>query len=406
LNKLQQDCARKSVMSDQIVAADESDQALILHHAMRIVMPSSIHDGTISTSRRRFLGTAAGASVLAASGGTLWPTQAQSQSRPSGAETTEARGPVITRPVGRTNDVLPALGLGTFLTFDLLPGRNRDPLGDVTRRYVEGGARVIDTSPLYGTSEASIGQFINASGVADQIFIADKVWSTGEYLADESHAIRSLDQSLVRLWRERLDLLQIHSLVNVESMLPLMQVWRKEGRTRFIGITHYENEYHDALAKLIEGGSVDFVQVNYSIYNRSAEQRVLRAAADRGLGVFINMPLEKARLHKVVGDRPLPDFAREFGATNWAQYFLKWAMSHPAVTTVLCATSNPQHAAENVGALRGQLPDAAMRGRMVRHMESIPGFDGIGRMTWYPDKQALYQGIIRRSQGGLRQRLS
>ena len=151
---------------------------------------------------------------------------------------------------------------------------------------------------------------------------------------------------------------------------------------------------------------MDFVQVNYSIANRGAEERLLRAAADRGVGVLINMPLEKGRLHKVVGDRPLPDFAREFGAGNWAQFFLKYAMSHPAVTTVLCATANPAHAAENVGALRGPLPDGALRARMVRHMESIPGFDALARMPWYPDKQAMYLGLIRRSQGAMRQRLT
>jgi len=195
-------------------------------------------------------------------------------------------------------------------------------------------------------------------------------------------------------------------LVNVDVVVPMLRAWKKEGRTRFVGVTHHENDYHDVLAGWIERGGVDFVQVNYSVANRGAEERVFRAAADRGVAVLINMALEKGRLHKIVTDRPLPDFAREIGAENWAQFFLKFAMSHPAVTTVLCATGNPAHAAGNVGALRGTLPDASLRARMVRHMESIPGFDGLARMPWYPDKQAMYQGLIRRSQAAMRARLT
>lgn len=367
-------------------------------------MTDSARNPALTTSRRDLLAAAAGAGVLAAAAGAI-PETARAQTARTNAPAAADAGPVITRRAARLNETLPALGLGTFLTFDLIPGQTRDNLREVTRRYLEAGVRVVDTSPLYGTSETSLGHFIDAAGAAD-LFIANKVWSTGEYLADESHAVRSLEQSQSRLWRERIDLMQIHSLVNAESMMPLLQAWKREGRIRFVGVTHYENDYHDALARVIEGGNVDVVQVNYSIFNRRAEERVLRAAADRGVGVLVNMPLEKARLHKVVGTRPLPDFAREIGATNWAQFFLKWAMGHPAVTTVLCATANPVHATENVGALRGPLPDQAMRARMVRHMEQIPGFDGIARMPWYPDKQAMYQGVIRRSQGALRQRLS
>lgn len=314
--------------------------------------------------------------------------------------------PAGTKPAGRTGETLTRLGLGTFLTFDLLPGANRDRLREVTRIYVEAGVRVVDTSPLYGSGETSVGDFLGAMGATDQMFVANKIWSTGDFLADESHALSSFEQSQLRLWRQRFDLIQCHSLVNVDVVVPMLQAWKKEGRTRLIGVTHHENDYHDVLASWIARGSVDVVQVNYSIANRGAEERVFRAALDRGAGVFVNMPLEKGRLHKVVGDRPLPDFAREFGAENWAQFFLKFAMSHPAVTTVLCGTSDPAHAAENVGALRGPLPDEAMRARMVRHLESIPGFDGIARMPWYPDKQAQYQGLIRRSQAAMRQRLS
>ncbi|HEY0825936.1 MAG TPA: aldo/keto reductase [Ramlibacter sp.] len=298
--------------------------------------------------------------------------------------------------------MLPALGLGTFLTFDVLPGQPRDHLREVTRRYWDGGVRLLDTSPLYGTGESTVGDYVTGLGINQQLFIANKIWSTGEFLADESHARRSLEQSQSRLWRQNFDLMQCHSLVNVDVVLPILNAWKKEGRIRFVGVTHHESDYHDVLAKWIDRGVVDFVQVNYSIFNRDAEERVLPAAMNRGVGVLVNMALEKARLHKVVGNRPLPDFTRDLGIENWSQFFLKFAMSHPAVTCCLSTTSNPRHAAENVGALRGALPDQAMRERMLKHMQGIPGFHELGKMAWYPDKR--YPGIIGRSQAEIRAR--
>jgi diketogulonate reductase-like aldo/keto reductase len=152
----------------------------------------------------------------------------------------------------------------------------------------------------------------------------------------------------------------------------------------------------------VERGNLDFLQVNYSIFNRQAEERLLPAAAQRGIAVLTNMPFEKARLFKIVEGRKLPDFAKELEATTWAQFFLKWVISNPNVTCALPSTSNPAHALENVAALRGPLPDRDMRVRMVRHMETLPGFDRIAEMPWYPDKR--YPGIIGRSQAELRAR--
>jgi diketogulonate reductase-like aldo/keto reductase len=262
--------------------------------------------------------------------------------------------------------------------------------------------RVVDTSPLYGTGETTVGDFATDLGLNDRLFFADKLWSTGDFLWDESHARRSIEQSQSRLWRQRLDLVQCHSLVNVDMIVPILQAWKKEGRIRYVGVTHHESTYQPLLASWIERGGIDFVQVNYSIATRGAEDRVLPAAADRGVAVLVNMPLEKARLHKMVAGRPLPDFAGEIGATTWSQFFLKWVMGHPSVTTVLAATSDPEHAKENVGALRGPLPDREMRQRMVRHMETIPRFADVARMQWYPDKR--YAGLIGRAQSEIRAR--
>ncbi len=348
-------------------------------------------------ARRSLLQGALGSGAMAAlsAGLAVGASTAQAQSAPNAAG-------AIMRSVGRTNENLTALGLGTFLTFDLLPGASREHLRDITRQYMDAGVGVVDTSPLYGTGETSVGGFLGAMNLTDKLFISNKIWSTGDFLADESHARASLDQSLLRLWRSKLDLMFCHSLVNVDVVLPILRAWKKEGVIRHVGASHHENTYHSILTDLVERGQLDFVQVNYSIFNRGAEDRLLRAAAEKGVGVFINMSLEKGRLHKVVGNQPLPAFAKEFGADNWAQFFIKWVMSNPAVTTVLTGTSNPQHAAQNVATLRGPLPDAAMRQRMVKHMEGIAGFNQIASMPWYPDKQAQYPGVIRRAQAALR----
>jgi aryl-alcohol dehydrogenase-like predicted oxidoreductase len=372
-------------------------------------MDKILQNSPLTTDRRNFLGAAAAIGAFTATAAhttSLGVSTANAQAPAGGAPRAPTAGPVLNRMIGRTNESLPALGLGTFLTFDLLPGRNRDALREVTRRYIDAGVRVIDTSPLYGTSEVSVGGFLSAMGTTDQMFISNKIWSTGDYLGDESHALASMEQSRLRLWRDKIDLFHCHSLVNVDAIVPLLRTWKKEGRIRYVGASVHENDYHHILAGLIDKDLLDFVQVNYSIFNRNAEERILRSAMDKGIGVLTNMPLEKGRLHKIVEGRPLPDFARDIGVENWAQFFIKWAMGHPAVTTVLAATSNPDHAAENVGALRGPQPDQSMRQRMARHMEGIAGFANLASMQWYPDKQSMYQGVIRRSQAALRQRMS
>jgi diketogulonate reductase-like aldo/keto reductase len=311
---------------------------------------------------------------------------------------------LITRTIPKTNEVLPVVGLGSFLTFDVLPGGKREHIRDVMQRFWEGGGRVIDTSPQYGSGELSIGDFAAAMGINEQMFVSNKVWTTGEFLSDESTALRIMEQSMSRLWRNQIDVMTCHNLVNVDWAIPILRAWKKEGRIRYLGATHFENPYHPVMAQWIERGNLDFIQINYSIFNRAAEERILPLCAERGVAVMTNMPFEKARLFKVVENQPLPAFAREFGAQNWAQYFLKWVISHPAVTCVIPATANPEHMAQNIGALRGPLPDKAMRERMVKHMETIPGFAQIATMPWYPDKQAQYQGLIRRAQGNLRSR--
>src|SRR5688572_16668926 len=237
--------------------------------------------GQEGPSRRDLLGAAAIGTIATASPGLgLMAGGAQAQEAATPAANSE---PAISRRIAGHDEALPVIGLGTFLTFDRIPGDRRADLGEVMRTYWQAGARVIDTSPLYGTGETSVGHFAAALGINEQMFIADKVWSTGDYLGDESHARKSLETSQRLLWRKQIDVMHVHSLVNVDMMLPYLRAWKKEGHIRFTGISHFETPYLPILTSLVEKGDLDFVQVNYSIFNRHAEERLLPAAADRGV---------------------------------------------------------------------------------------------------------------------------
>jgi diketogulonate reductase-like aldo/keto reductase len=334
-------------------------------------------------SRRDFIAKGA-ASVAAAATSLSWAVGGHAQTA----------SPII-KSARRLRESLPAIGLGTFLAFDRLPGEPREDLEAVMRQFWDAGGRVVDTSPLYGMGEVNVGDLAARLGVNDQLFITNKIWSTGEYLGDRSHALRSLDNSLQRLWRKQIDVMMCHSLVNAGTVVPLLKEWREDGRIKYAGVSHHELAAFGEVADWVERGDLDVVQVHYSIAARQAEQRILPAATERGMAVMVNMPFEKGRLFKLVEDRALPDFAREIGVQSWGQYFLKWIVSHPAITCVLPATANPKHAADNMGALFGPLPDQAMRARMLRHMESIPGFGAVTGTAPYPGRK--YPGVIERA---------
>jgi aryl-alcohol dehydrogenase-like predicted oxidoreductase len=353
-------------------------------------------------NRRGFLGTiGAAATGLALAA----PAAAQAQDTDAASSASGSNPDVLTRTLPRTGERVTALGLGTFLTFDLKPGDRRDDLRQVFQRYVAAGGRVVDTSPLYGSAELSVGQFMGEFPGSDELFLANKVWATGEYLGDESHAEESFRQSRLRTWRDTINLMQCHSITNAPVIIPLLKAWKQEGLVDHVGVTHHESMAQDQLTAIVERDDVDFIQTNYSIFNRSAERWLLPAAADKGVGVLVNLPLEKARLMKVVEGHSLPEFAQEFGATTWAQFFLKWVMAHPTVTSVLCGTSNPDHMSDNLQAMTGPLPDERMRRRMVAHMETIPGFASIASMPWYPNKEKMYSGLIREAQAKAARRL-
>ncbi len=338
---------------------------------------------TVNISRRNTLkALGLGTAALAAP---AWLRSAPALAKPAD---------IALKAIPRTGEQVPAIGLGTHMAFDVKPGKPREHLREVMKIFYDGGGRIIDTSPLYGMAEVSIGDYATALGITRELFIADKIWVTGEWLGDDSHAQQQFQRSMERLWRDQIDLMQCHSLVNAGTVVRVMQEWKKDGRIRYLGVTHHQPSYFNLIAPFVEKGTLDFVQVRYSLATRVAEERILPAAMDTGTAVMVNMPFEKARLFQIVKGRPLPDFAKEIGCQTWAQFFLKWIVSHPAVTCAIPATTNPKHQADNIGALKGPLPDKEMRDRMLKHMETLPEFDKVAKMPVYPGK--TFDGVVKR----------
>ncbi|MEO1137304.1 MAG: aldo/keto reductase [Pseudomonadota bacterium] len=285
----------------------------------------------------------------------------------------------------------PAVGLGTFETFDLVPGEKVTAQKEVLENFVAAGGAIIDTSPLYGSSETVVGNTASALSVSDEIFMATKIWDTGRWLGDESDYERQFTRSRMRLWRDQIDCGLVHSLTNGPTALRFLKRLKAEGGVRYIGATHFMYPFYDALDQVIGSGVLDFVQLNYSVFSRRAEKRLLQKAADNGVAVMANMPFEKARLFSVVNDVDLPDWARDIDCTAWSQVFLKYVISHPAVTCVIPATSTPDHAKENMKALRGPLPDQALREEIIRFLSTLDGFETVLSMPPYPGKS--YGGL-------------
>ena len=232
--------------------------------------------------------------------------------------------------------------------------------------FFEGGGGVIDSSPMYGFSEEVIGYGLARIADKGSLFSATKVWTPFQW-----HGIRQMKTS-EKLWGEdRFDLLQIHNLLAWEAHLETLLEWKAQGRVRYIGVTTSHGRRHDEIEKVMAGQPIDFVQFTYNILDREAERRLLPLAAERGLAVIINRPFRRGELFDLFERRPLPDWAGEFDCVNWAQFFLKFIVSHPAVTCAIPATSRVDHMRENMGAVRGRLPDRATRERMIRYVESL-----------------------------------
>ncbi|WP_405233602.1 aldo/keto reductase [Lentisalinibacter salinarum] len=274
---------------------------------------------------------------------------------------------VMRRKIPASGELLPVVGLGTSGVFDVEPtAENLATRREIVNLMLDRGASVIDTSPMYGQAEDVVGRVVEDLGVRDRLFYATKVWTRGR-----EEGLAQMEESFRLLRTETIDLMQVHNLVDTRTQLRSIRELREAGRIRYSGITHYRVSEHDDLADVIEAERPDFVQLNYSVVTRAAEDRLLPLAADRGVAVIVNRAFEDGDLFRAVRGRDVPEWALEARIESWGQFFLKYVLAHPAVTCVIPGTSKPRHMRDNLGAGTGPLPDAALRRRMVSFIESL-----------------------------------
>jgi len=271
----------------------------------------------------------------------------------------------LARAIPSSGESLPAVGLGTWQTFDVAEGAGRAPIRDVLRRFVELGGRVVDSSPMYGAAEAALGDLATGLGVRDTLFVATKVWTSGR-----AAGVIQMERSLRLLRGQRLDLIQVHNLVDWRTHLRTLREWKDTGRVRYVGVTHYTASAYDELERVMRAEPLDFVQLNYSPAEREAEQRLLPLARERGVAVLVNRPFAEGTLFSRVRGKTVPPWATELDCDSWAQLFLKWILAHPAVTCVIPATSRVQHLEDNMKAGMGRLPDAPTRERIAALLDA------------------------------------
>lgn len=270
-----------------------------------------------------------------------------------------------TRPIPSSGEALPRVGLGTWITFNV----GNDPPAraqcvQVLRAFFAAGGRLVDSSPMYGSSQGVVGEGLRLLDARQRVFSAEKVWTGGDGAA-QVEATRAQWQV------PRFDLLQVHNLLAWEKQLPLLRAMKERGQVRYIGITTSEGRRHREFEQVMRAHPLDFVQLTYNLVDREAEQRLLPLAAERGIAVLVNRPFQEGALLRRLDRHPLPAWAGEIGATSWAQFALKFAISHPAVTCAIPATRRVDHVRENMGAAAGPLPDEAQRRRMAAHVAAL-----------------------------------
>jgi diketogulonate reductase-like aldo/keto reductase len=301
------------------------------------------------TTRRQLLRAIGVAALLAA-------TRADAQ-----------RSELLQRPIPATGELLPAVGLGTWITFNVGNDRAlRDRSIAVMRAFFDGGGRLIDSSPMYGSAQDVVGEGLARLGRASAVFAADKVWiGAGTRGPAQIEASR-------RAWNvERFDLLQVHNLLAWQDHLPTLTAMKAGGSLRYVGITTSEGRRHREFGEIMREHPLDFVQLTYNVLDREAEARLLPLAQERRIAVIVNRPFQQGSLTRALAHQPLPGWAADIDCRSWAQVILKFIVAHPAVTCVVPATTNPAHAAQNMEAARGALPDAALRRRIIADIEKL-----------------------------------
>jgi diketogulonate reductase-like aldo/keto reductase len=273
---------------------------------------------------------------------------------------------ILMKPIPSSGEKLPVIGVGTWQTFDVRSDGERAALREVLKTFSQAGGRVVDSSPMYGAAEAVVGELATELGLRDKLFMATKVWTRGR---DEG--IRQMESSFRRMRVERMDLMQVHNLADVETHTRTLHDWKAKKRVRYIGVTHYTASAYGELERWLKREPYDFLQINYSLAERDAERRLLALAQERNIAVIANRPFAEGALFPKVKGKPLPDWAAELGIASWAQYFLKWIVSHPAVTCAIPGTGKPEHMRDNAAAGLAPLPDAQGRARMTKYFDSL-----------------------------------
>ncbi len=273
-----------------------------------------------------------------------------------------------TRLIHSSGERIPVVGLGTWLTFGIDPGDKKamEQREKVLREFLQGGGGVLDSSPMYGNAQQVIGIFLKRIGQHQDLFAATKVWTQGNRAG-----LLQMEESRTLWGLPKLDLMQVHNLLDWETHLPTLHAMKAKGEIRYVGVTTSHGRRHPELLKIMKTQTLDFVQFTYNMLDREAEQYLLPMAADKGIAVIINRPFQRGGLFDYVGKHALPDWAGEIDCKTWSQFFLKFIISHPAVTCAIPATSRVDHLQQNMAAAYGTMPDTAMRKRMVQHIKSL-----------------------------------
>lgn len=284
-------------------------------------------------------------------------------------EAARAAADLIAKPIPASGERLPVIGIGTARRYDVGDSPyERDPLLDVLRTFIAEGGRLVDTAPSYGRAEAVVGDLVAATGRRDDFFLATKVGAGRE---SREAGIAELEASFQRLRSERIDLMQVHNLGGVDDMLPVLREWKQQGRIRYIGVTTSFKPQYDALLQVMRHQPLDFIQVDYALDNRDVERRILPLAAERGIAVLTALPFGRGRVFEAFRGRRLPEWATELGIASWAQFVLKFVVSHPAVTCAIPGTATLRYLEDNLAAAHGELPDEKTRRRMVALLQDI-----------------------------------
>jgi aryl-alcohol dehydrogenase-like predicted oxidoreductase len=286
-----------------------------------------------------------------------------------------AQDGVITRPIPKTGEQLPIVGLGSSATFSrIAAAADVETIRSVFSAMLDNGGTVFDTAPGYGASEEVAARAVNEAGLRDRVFWATKLNVAGRgSSADPTRARAQVETSLERLGRDKIDLIQVHNVADMATQFPILEEFKQAGRVRYIGTTTTFKSQYETLEQLMRDEPFDFIGIDYAVDNLSAEERIFPLAQERGIGVLVYLPFGRTRLWDRVEGRELPEWAGELGAATWAQFFLKFAASHPAVTAVTPATSKPHHMVDNMTAAKGRLPDQAERQRMIDLIAALPG---------------------------------